>query len=179
MVSWMLSFSWLYPIHGLLSITIRIGNILHSSFIYGTIRKDCLKGQSVQFSSFRLLSHVRLFATPWIAARQPSLSITSSQSSLKLMSIESVMPSCHPATSWEELTHWKRLSCWEGLGAGGEGADRGWDGWMASLTWWTWWVWVNSGSWWWTGRAGVLQFMGSQRVRHDWATELNWTELSY
>ena len=99
MVSWMLSFSWLYPIHGLLSITIRIGNILHSSFIYGTIRKDCLKGQSVQFSSFRLLSHVRLFATPWIAARQPSLSITSSQSSLKLMSIESVMPSCHPAIS--------------------------------------------------------------------------------
>ena len=68
------------------------------------------------------------------------------------------------------------LWCWEGLGAGGEGDDRGWDGWMASLTRWTW-VWVNSGSWWSTGRPGVLQFMGSQRVRHDWATELNWTEL--
>ena len=67
-------------------------------------------------------------------------------------------------------------SCWEGLGAGGEGDDRGWDGWMASLTWWTW-AWVNSGSWWWRGRPGVLRFMGSQRVRHDWATELNWTEL--
>ena len=53
---------------------------------------------------------------------------------------------------------------------------RGWDGWMASLTRWTW-VWVNSGSWWWTGRPGVLQSMGSQRVRHDWATELNWTDL--
>ena len=50
-----------------------------------------------------------------------------------------------------------------------------WDGWMASLTQWTW-VWVNSGSWWWTGRPGVLQFMGSQRVGRDWATELNWTE---
>ena len=74
-----------------------------------------------------------------------------------------------------ELTHWKRLWCWEGLGAGGEGDDRGWDGWMASLTQWTW-VWVNSGSWWWTGRPGVLRFMGSQRVGHDWATELNWTE---
>ena len=72
-----------------------------------------------------------------------------------------------------ELTHWKRLWCWEGLGAGGEGDDKGWDGWMASPTWWTW-VWVNSGSWWWTGRPGVLQFMGSQRVGHDWATELNW-----
>ena len=65
---------------------------------------------------------------------------------------------------------------WEGLGAGGEGDDRGWDGWMASRTRWTW-VWVNSGRWWWTGRPGVLQFMGSQRVRHDWATELNWTVL--
>ena len=76
------------------------------------------------------------------------------------------------ATSCEELTHWKRLWCWEGLRAGGEGDDRGWDGWMASLTWWIW-VWVNSGSWWWTGRPGVLQFMGSQRVGHDWASELN------
>ena len=65
-------------------------------------------------------------------------------------------------------------SCWEGLGARGEGDDRGWDGWMASLTRWIW-VWVNSGSWWWTGRPGVLQCMGSQRVGHDWETELNWT----
>ena len=77
------------------------------------------------------------------------------------------------ATSCEELTHWKRLCCWEGLGAGEEGDDRGWDGWMTSLAQWTW-VWVNSGSWWWTGRPGVLRYMGSQRVGHDWATELNW-----
>ena len=63
--------------------------------------------------------------------------------------------------------------CWEGLGAGGEGDDGGWDGWMASLTRWTW-VSVNSGSWWWTGRPGVLRFMGSQRVGHNWATDLIW-----
>ena len=81
------------------------------------------------------------------------------------------------ATSCEELTHWKRLWCWEGLGAVGEGDDQGWDGWMASRTRWTW-VWVNSGRWWWTGRPGVLRFMGSQRVGHYWATELNWTEES-
>ena len=62
-------------------------------------------------------------------------------------------------------------------GAGAEGDARGWDGWMASPTQWTW-VWVNSRSWWWTGRPGMLQFMGSQRVGHDWATELNWTELT-
>ena len=78
-------------------------------------------------------------------------------------------------TSCKELTHWKRLWCWEGLGAGGEGDDRGWDGWMASRTRWMW-VWVSSRRWWWTGRPGVLQCMGLQRVRHDWATELNWTE---
>ena len=82
------------------------------------------------------------------------------------------------ATSCEELTHWKRLWCWEGLGAGGEGDDRGWDGWMASPTRCTW-VWVNSGSWWWIGRPGVLQFMGSQRVGHDWVTELHWTECRW
>ena len=71
-----------------------------------------------------------------------------------------------------------RLWYWEGLGAGGEGDDRGWDGWMASLTRWMW-VWVNSRSWWWTGRPGMLQFMGSQRVGHNWATELNWTDFYF
>ena len=83
------------------------------------------------------------------------------------------------ATWCEELTHLKRPWCWERLKAGGKGDDRGWDDWMASparLTW----VWVDSGSWWWTGRPGVLWFMGSQRVRHDWRlnrTELNpWTQ---
>ena len=76
------------------------------------------------------------------------------------------------ATWCEELTDWKRSWCWERLKAGGEGDDRGWDGWMASLMWWMW-VWVGSQSWWWTGKSGVLQSMGSQRMGHGWATELN------
>ena len=117
----------------------------------------------------------RLLRVPWTARR-------SNQSILKEIS-----PLVHwkdwcwsrnsntLATSCKELTHWKRPWCWEGLGAGEEGDDTGWDGWMASLTWWTW-VWVNSGSRWWIGRPGVLRFMGSQRVGHNWATELNWTE---
>ena len=63
--------------------------------------------------------------------------------------------------------------CWERLKVGEEGDGRGWDGWMSSLTPWTW-VWVSSGSWWWTGKLGVLQSMGLQRVGHDWATELSW-----
>ena len=78
------------------------------------------------------------------------------------------------ATWCEKLTHLKRPWCWERLRPGGVGDDRGWDGWMASPTWWTW-VWVNSGSWWWTGRPGVLWFMGQQRVGRDWVNELNWT----
>ena len=67
----------------------------------------------------------------------------------------------------------KTLILWKTEGRG-EGDDRGWDGWMASLTQWTW-VWVNSGSWWWTGRPGVLQSMGLQRVGHDW---VNWTDTA-
>ena len=70
----------------------------------------------------------------------------------------------------------KRPCCWERLKAGGEGDDRGWDSWMASLTQWTW-VWTISRSWWWTRKPGVLLSMESQRVRHDWATELNWKIL--
>ena len=98
-------------------------------------------------------------------------------------SVVKTLPSCTGVWVWsllawcEELIHLKRPWCWERLKAGGEGDDRGWDGWMASPTQWTW-VWVNSRSWWWTGRPSVLRFMGSQRVRHDWATELKWAELN-
>ena len=80
-------------------------------------------------------------------------------------------------TTWcEELTHWKRPWCCERLKAGGERDDRGWDGWLASSTRWTW-VWVSSESWQWTGKPGMLQSKGSQKVRHDWVTELNWISL--
>ena len=81
------------------------------------------------------------------------------------------------ATWCKELTHWKRPWSWERLRAGGEGSNRGWDRWMASLTRWTW-VWVNSRSLYWTGKHGVLQSIGYQIVRHNWATELNWNEPS-
>ena len=116
----------------------------------------------------------RLLRVPWTARR-------SNQSILKEISpeysLEGLMLKWNSnilATWCGELTHLKRPWCWERLKAGGEGDDRGWEGWMASPTWWTW-VWVDSGSWWWTGRPGVLQSMGSHRVGHDWATELNGT----
>ena len=75
------------------------------------------------------------------------------------------------ATWCKELTHWKRHWCRERLKAE-ERDDRGWDGWMASPTQWTW-VWASSGSWWWTGKPGMLQSVGPQRGGHDWATQLN------
>ena len=77
----------------------------------------------------------------------------------------------------EELTYWRSPWCWERLMARGEGDDRGWDGWMASLTRWAW-VWASSGSWWRTRKPGELPSMGSQRLRHDWVTELNWSALN-
>jgi len=121
------------------------------------------KAECRRIDAFELWCWRKLLRVTWTTRR-------SNQSILKEIS-----PRISLATSCEELTHWKRLWCWEGLGAGGRGDNRGWDGWMASLTRWTW-VWMNSGSWWWTGRPAVLRFMGSQRVRHDRATELNWTE---
>ena len=72
----------------------------------------------------------------------------------------------------------EKTPCWERLKVGGEGDNRGWDGWVVSPTQWTW-VWVSSGRWWCTGWPGVLQSMGSQRVGHDWATELNWKSTDY
>ena len=77
------------------------------------------------------------------------------------------------ATWWKEPTHRKRPWHWEKLRAGGEGGNRGWDGWMASPTQQTR-VWASSGSWWRTGKPGVLQSKRWQRVEHDWETELNW-----
>ena len=128
-----------------------------------------------RIDAFKLWRWKRLLRVPWTVRR-------SNQSILKEISqfwifigrTDSKAETPNTLAIWcEELTPWKRPWCWERLKAGGEGNDRGWDGWMASLTWWTW-VWVSSGSWWWTGKPGVLQSMGLQRVWHDWVTELKW-----
>ena len=144
--------------------------------MYGRQSWTVKKAERRKTDAFELWCWRRLLRVPWTAR-------TSNQSILKEISpgcsLEGLMLKLKLqyflATSCEELTHWKRPWCWEGLGAGGDGDDRGWGGWMASLTWWAR-VWVNSGSLWWTGRPGVLWFVGSQRVRHDWATGRNWTE---
>jgi len=115
----------------------------------------------------------RLLRVPWTERRsnQSILKEISPEYSLEGLMLK--LSSNTMATWWEELTHWKRPWWWERLKAGGEGGERGWDGWMASPTRWTW-VWASSGSWGWTGKPGMLQSMGLQRVRQDWVTE--WTE---
>ena len=131
-----------------------------SVVMYGCESWTVKKAECRRIDAFELCCWRRLLRVPWTARR-------SNQSILKEISpgwsLEGLMLKLklqYLATSCKELTHWKRPWCWEGLGARGEGDDRGWDGWMASPTRWTR-VWVNS------GRHGVLQFMGSQRVGHD------------
>ena len=123
--------------------------------------------------AFELWCWRRLLRFPWTVRRSnqsilkeisPGISLEGLMLKLKLQYFG------HLVQRVDSFQWWKRLWGWQKLGAGGEGDNRGWDGWMTSPTWWTW-VWVNSGSWWWTGRPGVLLFMGLQRVRH-------WTELT-
>ena len=141
--------------------------------MYGCESWTIKKAEHWRIDAFELWCWRSLLRVPWTARR-------SNQSTPKEIS-----PGVHwkdwcwswnsntLATWCEELTHWKRPWFWERLRAGGEGDNRGWDGWLASPTQWTW-VWVYSGSWWWTERPIMLQFMGSQRVGHDWVTELSW-----
>ena len=153
----------------------KVKAMVFSVVIYGCESWTVKKAECRRIDAFVLWCWRRLLRVPWTVRR-------SNQSILKEISPGCSLEGCWGwnyntlATSCEGLTHWKRLWCWEGLGAGGEGDNRGWDGWMASPTRWTW-VWVNSGSWWWKGRPGVLQFIESQRVGHDWATELNWMQV--
>ena len=144
--------------------------------MYGCESWTIKKAEHWTIDAFELWCWRRLLRVPWTARR-------SNQSILKISpgcSSEGLMLKLRLqffGYLCEELTHLKRPWCSERLRAG-EGDDRGWDGWTASLTQWTW-VWVNSWSWWWTGRPGMLQFMGLQRIGHDLATELNWTDLLY
>ena len=135
---------------------------------YGCESWTIKKAECWRMDAFELWCWRKLLRVPWTARR-------SNQSILKEISpkcsFEGLMLKLklqYLATWCKELTDWKRPWCWERLKAGGEGDDRGQDGWMA----WTW-VWASSGSWWWTEKPGKLQSMGSQRVRHDWETELN------
>ena len=144
--------------------------VVLSVVMYGCESRTMKKAECWRTDAFKLWCWRRPLRVPWTTRR-------SNQSVLK-----EINPDIHwkdwcwssntLATWCEEPTHWKRPWCWKRLRAG-EGDNRGWDGWMASLTQWTW-VWVNSGGWWWTGRPGMLQSMGSK----SWIQFSNWTATS-
>ena len=133
------------------------------------------KAEHRRIDAFELWCWRRLLRVPWTARRSnqsilkeisPGCSLEGLMLKLKLQYFGHLM---RRADSFEKTLMLGKI----------EGRrrrdDRGWDGWMASLTQWTW-VWVDSGSWWWTGRPRVLRFMESQRLGHDWVTELSWTD---
>ena len=133
-----------------------------------------MKAESWRIDAFELWCWRRLLRVPW-TARRSHQSILGDHSWVFIGEIDAKAetPILWPPHGKSWLIG-KDANAWKDWGQ--EKGTTGWDGWMASLTRWMW-VWVNSGSWWWTGRPGVLRFMGLQRVRRDWATELNWTEL--
>ena len=141
--------------------------------MYGCESWTVKKAECWRIDAFELWCWRRLLRVPWTARRSnhstlkeisPGCSLEGMMMKLKLQYFGHLM---------RRVSHWKRPWCWEGLGAGGEGDDRGWDGWMASPTRCTW-VWGNSRSWWWTGRPGVLRFHGVAKSQ----TRLsNWTKL--
>ena len=139
--------------------------------MYGYESWTIRKAEHRRIYVFELWFWRRLLRVPWTSRRSNEFILKRSVLSVHWKDWCWSWNSNTLATWCEELTHWKRPWCWVRLKAGGERDNRGWDGWMAQFTW----VWVDSGSWWGTGRPGVLQFMGSQRVGHDWVTKLNWS----
>ena len=149
--------------------------------MYGHDSWTIKKPECQRIITFELWGSRRLLRVPWTSRRsnQSILKEISPEYSFEGTDVEAEAPILWPpdAKNWlirkfKELTLWKRPWCRERLRVRGEGDDRGWDGWMASLTWWTW-VWASSRIWWWTGKPGVLQSVGSQ----SWKWLSNWTEL--
>ena len=155
-----------------------VKGIVFPVVMYGCESWTVKKAEGQRIDAFELWCWRRLLRVPWTARKSnqsilkeisPGISLEGMVLKLKLQYFGHLM--------WRVDSLEKTLML-GGIVAGGEGDDRRWDGRVASLTQ-QMWVWVNSRSWWWTGRPGVLRFMGSQKVGHNWATELNWTKLNW
>ena len=143
--------------------------------MYGCESWTIKKAEPWRIDAFELWCWRRLLRVPWTARRpnqsilkeiSPECSLEGLMLKLKLQYFGHLM---RRADSFEKTLMLGKIEDRRRRG------DRGWDGWMTSPTPWRW-VCVNFGSWWWTGRPGVLQSTGSQRVGHNWVAELNWTE---
>ena len=130
-----------------------------------------LKKEHQRIDAFELWCWRRLLRVPWTAKEIQPLNPKGNQFWIVIGRTDAEAPILWPPNAKNWLSGKKKKpGCWERLKPWGEG-DRGWDGWMASPTWWTW-VWASFRNWWWTGKPGLLQFMGSQRVGRNWVTEL-------
>ena len=143
--------------------------------MYGCESWIIKKAECWRIDAFEMWCLWRLLRVPWTVRRSnpsilkevsPEYSLERLMVKLKLQYFGHLM---------ERTDSFAKPWCWERLKVGGDGDDRGCDGWMASMAQWTW-IWVSSGSWWWTGKPGVLESIRSQRVGHGWATELNLTD---
>ena len=141
--------------------------------MYGCESWTVKKAEHWRIDAFELWFWRRLLRVPWTARRSnqsilkeinPGISLEGTMLKLKLQYFGHLM---------RRVDSLEKTLMLGGIGGRRRRGKRGWDGWMASPTRWKW-VWVNSGRWWWTGRPGMLRFMGSQSVGHDWVTELNW-----
>ena len=148
-----------------------IGALMQSGCESWTVKK----AESWRIDAFELWYWRRLLRVPWTARRSnysilkeisPGCSLEGMMLKLKLQYFGHLM---------RRVDSLEKTLILGGIGGRRRRGRQRVRSWMASPTRWTW-VWVNSGSWWWTGRPGLLRFMGSQRVGHDWATELNWTD---
>ena len=123
--------------------------------MYGCESRSIKKAEHRRIDAFELWCWRRLLRVPWTARRSNQCILRRSVLGVPWKDWCWSWNSNTVATWCEEPTHWKRPWCWKRLRAGGKGENRGWEGWMSSPTWWTW-VWASSGSWWWTGKPGVL-----------------------
>ena len=146
--------------------------------MYGCESWTIKKAEHQRIDAFALWCWRRLLRVPWTAKRSnqsilkeisPEYSLEGPMLKLKLQYFGQLMQitdSLEKTLMLGKIEGRRKRGC------------KGWDGWMVSPTRWTW-VWASTGYWWWTGKPGMLQSMGLQRVRHNWATELNWEELTY
>ena len=143
--------------------------------MYGCESWTVKNAEHRRINAFELWCWRRLLRVPWTARRFNQSILKEISPGISLMLKLKLQYFGHLMRRVDSLEKTLMLG---GIGGRRRRGDRAWDGWMASLTRWTW-VWVNSRRWWWAGRRGVLRFIGSQRVGHDWATELNWTLKAY
>ena len=143
------------------------------AIMYGYESWTTKKAECWRIDAFELCCWRRLLRVPWTARRYNQSILKEIRPEYSLEGLMLKLKLHYLATWYQELTPWKIHWIWERLKTG-EVDNRDWDGGMASPTQMTW-VWASSRSWWWTGKPGMLQSMGAQKVGHVWVTELNWT----